>query len=196
MYKSTNVINENYYIGIHSTNKVEDSYIGSGTRFRNEVRKYGKSNFKREILQFFPTREEALLEEYQTVSKVLSDPKCLNLCEGGKVGGLNEKAYRLSKQKRDWLRENDPSWNNKVSLNVSTGLKEYYKDKPGTFTGRVHKPESIEKMKQSAIDRGVGEANSQFGTCWITNELENKKIKKDSLIPEGWRLGRFLKGNE
>lgn len=25
---------------------------------------------------------------------------------------------------------------------------------------------------------------------WITNGTENKKIKKDSIIPEGWRKGR------
>jgi hypothetical protein len=192
MYKSTNVVNGNYYIGIHSTNKVEDSYIGSGTRFRNEVRKYGKSNFEREILQFFPTREEALLEEYEIVSRILSDPKCLNLCKGGKVGGLDEEARRLSKQKRDWLRKNDPSWDSEVGLKVSVGLKEYYKDKPGTFTGRVHKPETIEKMKQSAVGRGVEKSNSQFGTCWITNGTENRKIKKDSPVPNGWKPGRVM----
>jgi hypothetical protein len=35
-----------------------------------------------------------------------------------------------------------------------------------------------------------GEKNSQFGTRWITNGIENKKIKKDSIIPDGWKLGR------
>jgi hypothetical protein len=31
-----------------------------------------------------------------------------------------------------------------------------------------------------------------YGTCWITNEIENKKIFKGGLIPEGWRLGRKI----
>jgi hypothetical protein len=37
-----------------------------------------------------------------------------------------------------------------------------------------------------------GERNSQFGTRWICNiELkENKKISKESEVPEGWVLGR------
>jgi hypothetical protein len=34
-----------------------------------------------------------------------------------------------------------------------------------------------------------GILNSQFGTCWITNETENKRIKKIEIIPNGWRLG-------
>jgi len=38
-----------------------------------------------------------------------------------------------------------------------------------------------------------GNKNSQFGTCWITNGTENKKIKKNSKIPEKWELGRKIK---
>jgi len=44
----------------------------------------------------------------------------------------------------------------------------------------------IMKLKQK------GERNSQFGTMWICNlDLkENRKIKKDEAIPEGWIKGR------
>jgi len=41
------------------------------------------------------------------------------------------------------------------------------------------------------VDR-TGVKNSQFGTCWITNGKENKKIKKENIIPNGWKLGRKL----
>ena len=41
-----------------------------------------------------------------------------------------------------------------------------------------------------------GENNSQFGSCWITNGIENRKIKKDDKIPIGWKLGRVFKDNE
>jgi hypothetical protein len=40
----------------------------------------------------------------------------------------------------------------------------------------------------------VGEKNSQFGTCWITNGEINKKIDKSELqkyVIEGWRTGRI-----
>lgn len=193
LYKSTNRLNQNYYVGVHSTNRVDDSYIGSGKRFRSEVRKYGKSNFIREILQFFDTREEALVAEYLTVSQIIQDPKCLNLCEGGKVGGLNKDARKLSKERRDWLRANDPSWNKKVSDAVSSGLKESYKGRFGTFTGKTHKPETIELMKLAKKGKNVGSTNSQFGTFWITNGRENKKTKSE--IPQGWYKGRVFTKN-
>lgn len=193
LYKSTNQLNGNYYVGIHSTNKVDDSYIGSGTRFRNEVRKYGKSNFTREILNFYSTRDEALLAEFDYVSSILQDPNCLNLCEGGRAGGLNDEAHKKSKEIRDWLRENSPEWNSEVSRKISEGLKKSFQNRPGTFTGKSHKPVTIEKMKTIAQGRGEGDSNSQYGTCWITNEVANRKIKKSDSIPEGWRLGRKIK---
>jgi len=190
LYKSTNQLNGNYYIGVHSTNKVEDSYIGSGKRFLKEVKKYGKTNFIREILCFFNTREDVLIAEYEMIKGVLSDSKCLNLCEGGRVGGLDQEARLKSKEKRDWLRQNDPEWNLKTSNLISEGLKDFYRNKPGTFYGKTHKPETIEKMKKSSVNRGIGNKNSQFGTCWITNGLTNSKIHKNEPIPEGWKLGR------
>lgn len=36
----------------------------------------------------------------------------------------------------------------------------------------------------------TGERNPSFGTVWITDGVSNKKIKIESLIPEGWRKGR------
>jgi hypothetical protein len=38
----------------------------------------------------------------------------------------------------------------------------------------------------------LGQRNSQFGTVWITNGLENAKISKDLEPPEGWRRGRIV----
>jgi hypothetical protein len=64
-----------------------------------------------------------------------------------------------------------------------------------TFTGRKHSTETIEKMKNSKKGFGLGEENSQFGTCWITKNGENKKIKKEDLdtyINEGWERGRVM----
>ena len=59
------------------------------------------------------------------------------------------------------------------------------------WTGKKHKPESIQKMKKVKEGHGKGETNSQFGTIWITDGFKNRKIKKEDSIPEGWYSRKY-----
>lgn len=59
-----------------------------------------------------------------------------------------------------------------------------------TFKGKRHSEETKKLMSLVRVGLGVGENNSQYGTLWITNGIENKKIKKKQEIPAGWYKGR------
>ena len=61
-----------------------------------------------------------------------------------------------------------------------------------TTNNPLKTPEGKAKHKQALAKIGHSqcEKNSQFGTRWITNNVENKKITRDSIVPDGWRLGR------
>lgn len=86
--------------------------------------------------------------------------------------------------------------NRKKSSERSKRLHKEGKLKQVDWTGKKHKPETIEKMK-IAGKRYVGKNNSQYGTCWITDGKENKKIKKNDLIiwlEKGYRKGRIIAG--
>lgn len=51
-------------------------------------------------------------------------------------------------------------------------------------------------LKRRFIDvakKRIGKNNSQFGTMWITNGSDNKKIPVDGMIPSGWSAGRVIK---
>jgi hypothetical protein len=73
VYIITNLINEKQYIGEHSTNNLNDRYLGSGKYLIKAIKKYGKGNFKKEILEQFNTKEEAFnaqekyINEYNTI---------------------------------------------------------------------------------------------------------------------------------
>jgi hypothetical protein len=59
------------------------------------------------------------------------------------------------------------------------------------FQGKTHTDEWKENHSAFMKENQKGSKNSQFGTMWITNGTENKKIKKDlDIIPEGWYKGR------
>ncbi len=63
----------------------------------------------------------------------------------------------------------------------------------GVWLGKKHNQESKLKMSNSHKGKHDGELNSQYGTIWITNGKENKKIKTYEEIPNGWEKGRVLK---
>jgi hypothetical protein len=58
-YITTNLLNNRKYIGDHSTNNLEDGYLGSGIDPKKDISKYGKKNFYRKILEFFDSKQEA-----------------------------------------------------------------------------------------------------------------------------------------
>lgn len=90
LYKIINQMNGHYYIGVHSTNNLDDGYKGSGLVLKNAIKKYGESKFTKIILKFFKTSKEKFEEESKIITEqILNDPNCYNLNYGG-FGGVNK----------------------------------------------------------------------------------------------------------
>ena len=51
IYKTTNIVNGKYYVGQHHTD-IDDGYLGSGKLILLAIKKYGRHNFVREILEY------------------------------------------------------------------------------------------------------------------------------------------------
>jgi hypothetical protein len=199
VYKTTNLINGKFYVGVHETYNLNDGYLGSGKILRNSVYYHGKENFKREILEFCDNKENMYKKEKELVTEeLIKNPKCMNLVVGG-VGFIDDEKHRrisicggnayANKLKTDPIfRE----MHNKI---VSENMKKAHrlgKIKYDTFTGRKHSNETKIKMSIKASTH-IGNKNSQYNTCWITKNGINKKIKKTEIsihIENGWILGR------
>jgi hypothetical protein len=201
IYKTTCDVTGRWYIGMHSTSNLEDGYVGSGTILRRSIRKYGIENHTKEILEFLPTREELVLREVEIVNKeLISDGLCMNLKEGGQGGFSNkEHMIKCSKAGNDAKRiklKNDLEYRKNHIIRFSKGLMKYNasgKNDSPRFSGKSHSEETKRKMSESSKNTGLGETNSQYGTCWITKDGTNKKIKKQDLetyLNEGWVKGR------
>jgi group I intron endonuclease len=89
IYKTTNLINNKQYIGLCT--REDDNYLGSGKLLKQAIAKYGKNNFKREILEISESFDELLeLEEYYIEKfSAVESPNYYNLAKGGKAGNSN-----------------------------------------------------------------------------------------------------------
>src|ERR1035441_6268543 len=91
IYKTTCLVTGRYYIGMHSTCDLKDDYMGSGKRLRYSIRKYGVENHKKEIIEFFETRELLIEAEIKAITPdMIIDKNCMNLKLGGNGGFINE----------------------------------------------------------------------------------------------------------
>jgi hypothetical protein len=84
VYKTTCLVTGRYYIGLHSTDDLDDRYLGSGVRLNRSVAKHGRDQHIRETLETFSTREAASEREKELITPELrSDPLCMNCGAGG-----------------------------------------------------------------------------------------------------------------
>lgn len=98
IYKTTNLINDKIYIGKDVKNN--PNYYGSGKILKQAIKKYGKENFKKEILLECFNKKELELEEIKHITKYSSNnPKIgYNVTNGGS-GGVTKriKIYQYNK---------------------------------------------------------------------------------------------------
>lgn len=84
IYKITNLINGKIYIGKHSTYRLDDGYMGTGVLISKAIKSYGKENFKKEIVYFAKSSDEALeFEELIVDETFIKRQDVYNLQPGG-----------------------------------------------------------------------------------------------------------------
>jgi hypothetical protein len=208
IYKTICLVTERYYIGMHSTDDLEDGYIGSGKRLRYSINKYGKENHKMEILEFLPNRKALRERERELITEeMILDINCMNLIQGGQGGG-GSRQYKFTKEdlkkgalsSLEIIREkikNDPEFKKSWKKSISDALKEKWKKDGHPMKGKNHSEETKKKMSESS-KKYKGKKNSQYGTCWIHHleKTQSKKIKKEDLdfyLESGWIKGRKMK---
>jgi hypothetical protein len=69
IYKITNKETNQIYIGQHSTDNLDDNYMGSGTRIQNALSKHGRDVFSKEILFVYDNFEDMDRKEAELVNE-------------------------------------------------------------------------------------------------------------------------------
>lgn len=144
IYKVTNLINDKIYIGQHKPKPKYDYYLGSGKLIRQAVKKYGKSNFTKEIIYRVSSPFLADFLEKMEIKKAKANGRCYNLMDGGQ-------------QNRKWVTEHHPNkgrvHSEEENKATSDGLKLYYSTHNHSMKGkhisdiaRKHMSESLKEF--------------------------------------------------
>ena len=111
IYKTKNLVNGKIYIGQDSYNN--DKYLGSGLLLKRAISKYGKNNFKKEIIEYCDTQEELDEREKYWIKFYNSQDEKIgyNISPGGQGGiicdiesnfcGKNNYINKMSEEERE-----------------------------------------------------------------------------------------------
>ena len=174
IYKTTNLINNNIYIGQHATEDINDNYLGSGVALLSDIKKYGKDNFKKEILYIFGTRQEADKKERELVNaNFIKRTDTYNIIEGGMYNSasskLGTKALLEKIENEDFKKE----W----TSNISKGLRKYYKENDvwnKNTKGLLKKNKTSFKKGNIPWNKGIVGKDSHSHGRILTDTTRNK----------------------
>jgi hypothetical protein len=178
-YQTKNLINNKTYIGVHSTDDLNDGYIGSGVNLKQAIKKYGKENFSLIILCFFDTREEANNEEAFLVDENWVKRKDnYNLCIGG-LGG--DRFTYKTKEEQDITRKKISEANKGKAFNKGFKHTEEWKQKMRIIsTGKKHTDEAKKKVSEARKGKPFSEEHklklSEASKGKILSEETRKKM--------------------
>lgn len=144
VYKTTNLINGKIYVGLKRSSVFMPTYLGSGgckvhgkqSGLLAAIEKYGRKNFKVEIIEWCETNEQLCEREWYWKQKLnVFDPNIgYNIYKGKEGPGLSEQ------QRRRW---ENPDKYKEIYLKRTQRLKEKY-------NGSCISEETREKIRQNS----------------------------------------------
>jgi group I intron endonuclease len=216
IYCIENKLNGKKYVGL-TKGKLERRYKSHKDICRsNKAKKYhihkamalyGIQNFICYELDVATTYKELCEKEKEWIKKLNTKIDGYNETDGGEgtIGHqhTDKVKQKLSeKAKNQWAILDDVEKNKRINQFNSSkignqnakgktwNLSKEAKEKISKSKKGIPKSEESKKLLSKMRK---GKNNPSFGSFWITNDIDTKKIKSDSLMPEGWRLGRAFK---
>ena len=190
IYKITNQINGKIYIGKHSTDNLNDGYMGSGILIRKAEKKYGKENFTKEYLAFCDTEEKLNWFEKFYIKKYKARENGYNLTDGGD-GSLGRYQSEETKMKIS---------NTKSGVKVPK-LSIALKGKPSGFKDKHHTEEAKRKISEGLKDKHrteetkrkiseghKGKSKPKYKWLKPTGEIKNMAPHIVSRYHKDWKL--------
>jgi hypothetical protein len=196
VYKTTNLINENIYVGKHIQigTSAFDGYLGSGLKISRSVKKYGRENFTREIIEFCTSANYNEREIYWIAELSATNPLIgYNISKGGDGAGIMAETTKIKLSKLNKGRILSEETKKKISQGnkgkkqseeAKQKISEANKGKPSKRKGIPHTKET--KIKMSNAQKGNKHSVGNHGFLGKHHSKEAKRkigeaSKKESL---------------
>lgn len=191
VYITTNLLNGKSYIGSHSTNNIEDGYLGSGKYIRRAIKKYGKKNFNRRILSFFDNineayqKEELYIDLYETIV-----PLGYNISPKGghrvKGGVSDETKDLIRRSQRGRVNMGKIPWNKGKSMIDLYGVEKAEEIKEKIRKGNIGLKQSDETIQKRSL-KHIGRKNTNETKIKMSLSSKGRPKKYDV-----WNKGKIL----
>jgi group I intron endonuclease len=188
VYIITNLINSKQYVGDHIdySKLLKDNYFGSGKLIRKAIKKYGKQNFKKEILEQFSTKEEAFnaqekyIQQYNTLQ-----PSGYNISPKGGNQVYNGMSEEGRKRLSEFHKGKKVLEETKKRLSESLKLA-YKENRKNKITSEITK----EKLRQINLGKKLSnETKLKMKISQTGKKLSNETKLKMSLAAMGNKNG-------
>lgn len=202
IYKTTNLINEKFYIGKDKHN--DPKYIGSGKILKQAIKKYGIDNFVKEIIEECYNEQQWLEREIYWIDYYNAINDGYNIALGGNGGDTISKnpnreliGKRHSEKMKDPLvnknkakgriikpkKRDDPNW-----INPQKGKPSPLRGRPSNKKG-ISNPKHSEWMKNNNPFKGKTHSDEHKLKLKLVNSLPKTEEHKR-------KISETLKGNK
>lgn len=203
IYKTTNLINNKFYIGKDAKNT--KSYLGSGKVLKQAIQKYGKENFKKEILEYCTDLEHLDEREIYWIDKYNALEVGYNLTEGGTGGDTwtgNTLETHWNVGRTPWnkgvplTKEHIDKIKNTINnLNLGANKASYKAGKEHPFYGKKRDPKIYEKIVETRKNNGTYEATAKRQMKKVINEEDGRVFDSILSAAKHYNLTKDQVGN-
>ena len=201
IYITTNNINGKKYIGQRKYGKDIGTYLGSGILLNKAIRKYGRENFSKEIIDSANTLEELNELEiyYIKLYDAVESNEYYNIASGGKsannyAGKSEEEMNEIRKKFSKRCGEKHPMYGKKFSEEVRNNMRKGHKDFSGKnhpSYGKKRSEETKEKIRNNRTAlSGENHPNYKQRIPEMYEDVKNGMKRKEFLAKYG--VGRKI----
>lgn len=181
IYKTTNVLTDEFYIGKHCTENLNDGYIGTGMTILKKIKQFGKQHFYRNILEFCNSYDELNEAEKRWLTEdVMNDPRCYN----NQTGGDDEFVQSSTTREKISFSNKGKTLSEETKRKISDANK-----------GRIVSEDTKQKLRLAWLYKSDEELQKHRERCSMTNKGKPSPKRGIKLTEEHKKhLSESLKG--